>query len=93
MITNKQAVRNIAANLQRILRDRGMPQRQLALRTGDHPTAIGRVYRGESGSAPGILGRIAEALDTSVDLLMQPPREEIREESADSTKLGLTRAG
>jgi len=93
MLTNEQAVKNIAANLQRILRDREIPQRQLALKTGDHPTAIGRVYRGESGSAPGILGRIAEALDTSVDLLMQPPRKEIHEKETNSAEAGLTAAG
>jgi len=73
MISDESAVRNISENLQRLLDDRGWTQAHLAKLTGESSTTITRVVRGLNKSGPGILARIAEALDVSIDRLVGPP--------------------
>jgi len=73
MISDETAVQNISTNLQRLLDDRGWTQAHLAKLTGESSTTITRVVRGLNKPGPGILARIAEALDVSIDRLVGPP--------------------
>lgn len=84
MISDEDAVRNIARNLQRLLEDRGWSQSHLGRLTGESPTTITRIVRGLNKSGPGILARIAEALDVSIDRLVGPPPKKLVD-SANST--------
>ena len=70
VIQNEQARQNIAENLRRILRDRGLTQGSLANMTGDTEMMISRVCRGICTPGVGVIARIAESLDVSMDHLM-----------------------
>lgn len=73
MPSDDEARENIAANLQRILLSRGLTQTDLARATGDPVATISRIYKGQNQPLAGVLARIAEALDVSVDRLLSPP--------------------
>ena len=75
MIQKKQAKRNLAANLARLLVAREMEQVQLAKLAGEKPMMISRAVRGKHMPAGDVLHRIAEALDVSIDRLLDPPPE------------------
>lgn len=79
VITDEKARQNIAANIRRLLEDRGWSQNELARRTGEYPTNISRVVRGVFAPQVGLFARIAEALDVSMDrLVSEPPQENSR---------------
>ena len=79
MIDDQQAKRNIAGNLDRLLSDRGWTQTALAKATGDDQSRISQLLRQQHMPGAGLLGRIAEAFDVSVDrLLAVPPKENSR---------------
>jgi len=79
MLSDPQVTANLAANLARILKDRGLNQTDLARMTGDPLMTISRVVRGTNDVRSGVVARIAEALDVSADRLLGPPPEPISE--------------
>jgi len=73
MLSDDQAITRIAANIQHFRKDRS--KNWLAREAGTHAIYITRIERGESMPGAGMLARIAEALDVSVDqLLAHPPK-------------------
>ena len=79
MIQDEQARQNIAENLCRILDDRGLSQVALAKMTDSTEMSISRICRGAHTPGVGIIARIAEALDVSMDRLAGAPPEKIQE--------------
>jgi transcriptional regulator with XRE-family HTH domain len=77
VLSDSEVRANIAANLRRILDSRGLTQADLARLSGESEMNISRVIRGESTAGTGIMARIAEALDVSLDRLVFPPSAEI----------------
>ncbi len=77
MIQDEQARENIAENLRRILQDRGLTQVSLASMTGDTEMTISRICRGICTPGVGVIARIAESLDVSIDRLAGIPSEKI----------------
>lgn len=73
MPTDIEARANIAANLNRILADRGWSYTNLAKATGDPLMTISRLCRGQNVPGAGVLARVAEALDVSMDRLVGAP--------------------
>ncbi len=73
MIDNTKAIANIAANVRRLLQDRGWPQSRLATVTGEHEMQISRIVRGRMLPNAATLARIAEAFDVSIDRLVANP--------------------
>lgn len=82
MLSDHETKITIGANLRRILAERDLTQSDLARMTGDPVMTISRICRGENQPLAGVLGRIAEALDVSIDRLLS--REKIRD-TANST--------
>lgn len=76
MTTDDEARENIAANLHRILAERNLSQSELARRTGDPVMTINGIFHGKHVAGAGILTRIAEALDVSIDRLTAKPSRE-----------------
>lgn len=80
VVTDAEAKRNIAANVSRLLGVRGWSQKQLASATGETNMIISRIVRGVHVPNAATLARIAEALDTSTDILLdEPPKENSRQ--------------
>jgi transcriptional regulator with XRE-family HTH domain len=74
MISNEECLRNLAANVSRLMDQQGLTQKQLAERIGEHQVTISRVRRGLNMPGIGLLKRIAVALDTSCDVLTDEPK-------------------
>ena len=76
VISEQQARRNISINLRRLMSDRGITQAKLARLTDMTEMQISRIVRGMF--EPGIVSilRIAEALETSVEILAKDPKKE-----------------
>lgn len=79
MISDKDAKRNIAENVNRLLVAREWNQRDLAGATGETPMTISRICRAQTLPGIGILARIAEALDVSIDRLVGAPPKNSRQ--------------
>ena len=75
MLTDEDAKRNLAANLQRLMENRLINQSQLARLTGEPVMTISRAFRGEHMPRASVLDRIAEAMDVSIDRLLGRPPE------------------
>lgn len=76
MVDDDDARDNIAANVGRLLKDRGMSQRALAEATGDSPMRISHYVRGAKLPGAAALSRIAEALGVTMEsLVSRPPRK------------------
>ena len=74
VVTDDFTVRkNLAANLGRILGERQLTQTALAERTGEKQATISRLLRGLHTPGAGVLTRLAEALDVSIDRLVSTP--------------------
>ena len=78
VITNEQAKKRIAANLVRLLKDRKMSQSELARRTGEARMTIWRLCSALNVPSSALLARIAEALETSLDNLLEAPAKKTR---------------
>jgi len=76
MQTDEEVKQNLAANILRILEARGWDQPMLAEATGEWLSTINRICRGENLPRVGVVSRIAEALDVSIDRLIAPPPSE-----------------
>ena len=76
MITDKDALRNIAANVERLLADQEPPwsQADLARASGENEMKISRLIRGQQMPGAGSLARIAEALAVPLSTLLDRPR-------------------
>lgn len=68
MITDQQAMANIAANVCRLRGDRS--RSWLARECGTYAINITRIESGKHLPTSGLLARLAEALDTTTDALL-----------------------
>ena len=84
MYPDDTVVQNIAANVRRLLQDREISQSELARLTTESEMNISRVARGESVVGIGIITRIAEAFDVSIDRLVSPLPEKTLPKIANS---------
>ena len=73
LLTDEQAKSYVAANVRRLLRDRGWRQADLARATGETEMRVSRCLRAEHVPSVGLLKRFAEALGTTMDELTDPP--------------------
>ena len=71
MITTEEATSNVGHNVQRIMRERGLTQRDLSRRAEIPEMTISRIIRGQNEPGIGAVARIAEALDVMVDVLLR----------------------
>jgi transcriptional regulator with XRE-family HTH domain len=76
--SDDEAKRNIPANLSRLLEERGMSQAELAQATGDTTMRISYYVRGERQPSAGALSRLAEALGVTMESLVAPPKNKIK---------------
>ena len=74
---DNEATNNIAANVSRLLEERGMSQRALARAANEPVMNISRLVHGKNEPGIGILTRIAEVLETTVDALLAPTGKSI----------------
>ncbi len=76
MITDEKALANISANVRGFMAFQSPPwtQADLARASGENEMKISRLIRGEQMPGTASLARIAEALVTTVDMLLQNPR-------------------
>ena len=68
VLTDKQALANLAANIHRLRGDRSLAW--LAKEAGTYPINIARIENAESMPGAGLVARIAEALETTADALL-----------------------
>lgn len=74
MLTDYEAQTNIADNVCDLLESRGMSQSELAKMIGENRMSVSRICRAENLPNIGILARIAEALEVTVDELLKKNR-------------------
>jgi transcriptional regulator with XRE-family HTH domain len=84
VVTDETVKNNVAANITRRLEARGWSQNELARRTGETAQRISNICRAVHEPGIATLARIAEALDLSVDMLLDDPptpprRRELRQ--------------
>ena len=77
METTKQpdAIVNLAANVRRILAQRGWTQADLARASGQTNNTISRIVHAVNGANIGVLASISEALNVSPNRLLAPPKQ------------------
>ena len=78
MISNDEALENIAANLRRLLDDKGWNQADLARATGESEMQVSRWIRGTQMPSAAALFRLTEALGVPSDKLKSPPPKKIQ---------------
>lgn len=78
MITDDDTKAYVAANVSAELARLGWSQVKLATATGENAMTISNVIRGVHVPGAGLLCRIAEALNVSVDTLLSPPNKKPR---------------
>lgn len=69
-VSDDEALRNIARNVVRLRGQRS--QYWLAKAVGTYPANIARIELGENMPGAGLLSRLAEALEVSIDDLIRP---------------------
>ena len=77
MLTDPEILQNISANVRRLLTDRDWSQVELARKTGETQVAISYLVHGAHMPGTGVLARVAEAFDVSLDRLVGPPPKKI----------------
>ncbi len=77
MIDDKTAKANLAANVRRLLKARGLTQTRLAEMIDKPQSLVSRITDGRNMPGGTTLARIAEALDVSIDRLLAAPPENI----------------
>lgn len=78
MISDDQAKKHIAANLAKMLNEKKVSQSELARRTGEQRMTIWRTVSGLHVPSAALLARIAEALETTLDKLLEAPTKKSR---------------
>lgn len=74
-MTDDQTLRNIAANLLRLLRLHNLSQNALAREIDESPVRINHYCQAKRMPGAGVLSRIAGRFDVTVDQLIgQPPK-------------------
>ena len=73
MVTDKERVANLAANIRRMMVRNELSQQKLAALSGVPQVTISRVLNARNDPAVSVVSRLAEAFDTSVDKLLDPP--------------------
>jgi transcriptional regulator with XRE-family HTH domain len=73
VITDEQAKEWIAANVSRLMKERGLTQVDIAAITGEQQMRIWRIANGLNLPSSAVLKRVAEALETTADELMSEP--------------------
>lgn len=81
MATDQIIGQNVAANLRRILAARGISQAALARQIDEGQSTINAICSGRHCPQMGVVVRIAEALDVSLDLLAAAPKENLKNAS------------
>ena len=92
MLSDSEIRANLAANVRRLLHSRGLSQAELARLTRESEMNISRVVRGENVVRTGIVVRIAEALDVSIDRLVAARAEKTLQKTAEAGQIGIDRA-
>jgi transcriptional regulator with XRE-family HTH domain len=64
----------VGLNLQRLRREKGLSQEELADRASIHQTYLSGVERGKRNPSIAVLQRIAEALDTDIEDMVRQRR-------------------
>lgn len=72
VITDSQAIGNVAANAQRLMRELGLSIRQLAEKTGESRMSIHRAVNGTNEPGIAVIAKLAEAFGVRVDDLLSP---------------------
>jgi transcriptional regulator with XRE-family HTH domain len=75
VITDDDAKHIVANNVARLIAEKGWSQQKLADATGENKMMISRVVRAEHCPGVGLMARIAEALEVTVDELLSPARK------------------
>jgi len=75
VLTDQEMLRNLSENLAISLDAQEMSQAELARRIGENEMRVSRYVRGESMPGTGVILRIAEALDVSLEELTLPPKK------------------
>jgi len=82
MVTDRDRVANLAANVRRMMVRNGFSQQRLATISGVPQVTISRVLNAKNDPAVSVVSRLAEAFDTSVDKLLEtPPGKNLRSAS------------
>lgn len=75
VIDEPRAIANIAANVSRLLKEKGWSQGELARQAGERPMTISRIiHRAHMPTLP-VVASIATALEVTVDFLLSDPPE------------------
>jgi len=72
VITPAEATKYVGKNVERIIREKNISQKELARRAGIPEMTISRIIRFKNEPGIGVVARIAEALDVMVDVLLRP---------------------
>ena len=75
MITDQEAIQNIAANVRRLRTAAGISQDELALKINENPMAVSRLCRGIHEPKIGIVMRIAELFEVKIEELTATPKK------------------
>ena len=70
-LTDREALRHIAANVRRLRGDRSL--NWLATEANTYPINVARVEKAENMPGAGLLSRLADSLEVSVETLLAPP--------------------
>jgi transcriptional regulator with XRE-family HTH domain len=76
-LSDERIAQNIADNLHRLLRDRGINQSELARRAGISKMAVSRYLRLQIIPGSPALARMAHALCTTTDELVRDPKNPV----------------
>jgi transcriptional regulator with XRE-family HTH domain len=82
VVTDKDEMRNLSANVLLALREKDWTQQDLAAASGVSQPVISNVLRGKHEPTIGVVSRLAKALRKPIDgLLSAPPRKKLRNAS------------
>jgi transcriptional regulator with XRE-family HTH domain len=82
VITDKDELANLAANLRLELHDRGWKQFDLAQASGVPHYTVSRILHSKCDPSLSAVSRLAKALRTKIDVLISPPpRRKLRDAS------------
>lgn len=73
-MTDQQALRRIAANLRFYREEKGLSKSALARLINDYPATVERIEAQKNMPGVGLLTRLAEALEITVNDLLEDPR-------------------